>query len=392
MQVKSRIEDQKINAINLLVEISMAQYVEIAKTILKNNAFQRRRVKSSATVYSLLKEDLKQGCIIPPIVLALSQNLDNTTISGLSDEDLIDVINENHKNLIILDGLQRTYTLIELRDQIVHEKDEDLINMLNTRQLRVEIYLGINKIGILYRMLTLNTGQTPMSLRHQVEILYSDYLSTPPPNILLLTESDSRTPQNIGEFKFKDVIEGFDSYLERDELPIDRGDLLDNIKSLEKLSKENNQLDLFSTFLEAYNNFIIKVDEISPNWTFEKNEVSYSMSGSAFGRNVVGIFSKSQALTGFGSAIGKLIDFGIITSFQDISSEIPTITLGDDDGLDQLIINLDRIKVNSKKIGNDQRLFFHFFFRELFNKSGDSYLSLKDSVREAYKSFERKTM
>jgi hypothetical protein len=392
MQVKSRIEDLKINAINLLVEISMAEYVEIAKTILTNNAFQRRRVKSSATVYSLLKEDLKQGCIIPPIVLALSQNLDNTTISKLSDEELIKVINQNHKNLLILDGLQRTYTLIELRDQIVQEKDEDLINMLDTRQLRVEIYLGINKIGILYRMLTLNTGQTPMSLRHQVEILYSDYLSTPPPNILLLTESDNRTPQNFGEYKFKDVIEGFDSYLERDELPIDRGDLLDNIKSLEKLSKENNQLDLFSTFLEAYNSFIIKVDEISPAWIFEKNEISYSMSGSAFGKNVVGIFSKSQALTGFGSAIGKLIDFGISTSFQDILNEIPNITLGDDDGLDQLIINLDRIKVNSKKIGNDQRLFFHFFFRELFNKDGDSYLSIKDSVREAYKSFERKTM
>lgn len=392
MQVKSRIEDQKINAINLLVEISMAQYVEIAKTILNNNSFQRRRVKSSATVYSLLKEDLKQGCIIPPIVLALSQNLDNKTISGLSDENLINVINENHKNLIILDGLQRTYTLIELRDQIIQEKDEDLINMLNTRQLRVEIYLAINKIGILYRMLTLNTGQTPMSLRHQVEILYSDYLSTPPQNILLLTESDSRTPQSIGEYKFKDVIEGFDSYLERDELPIDRGDLLDNIKSLEKLSKENNQLDLFSTFIEAYNNFIIKVNEISLNWTFEKDEISYSMSGSAFGRNIVGIFSKSQALTGFGSAIGKLIDFGMVTSFQDILSEIPKIKLVDRDGLDQLIINLDRIKINSKKIGNDQRLFFHFFFRELFNKNGDSYLSLKDSVREAYKSFERKTM
>ena len=80
------------------------------------------------------------------------------------------------ENLIILDGLQRTYTILELIEELKSEEDnqEELSKVLSN-SIRIEVFLGINKIGILYRMLTLNTGQTPMSIRHQIEILYSDY-------------------------------------------------------------------------------------------------------------------------------------------------------------------------------------------------------------------------
>lgn len=94
--------------------------------------------------------------------------------------------------MIILDGLQRTYTILDLESELVKEHDDETLDRVLNNSIRVEIYLGINKIGILYRMLTLNTGQTPMSIRHQIEILYSDYLDKSINDITLLRETDSR--------------------------------------------------------------------------------------------------------------------------------------------------------------------------------------------------------
>ena len=79
MKVLSRIEDKRITSWNIFVEITIGDYLEFAMDILENNDMQRKKVKSSKSVYSLLKTDLKRGCVIPPLVLALTE-------SGIIDE------------------------------------------------------------------------------------------------------------------------------------------------------------------------------------------------------------------------------------------------------------------------------------------------------------------
>lgn len=69
------IVDGRIGCQNYLIELTIGEYYDISQNILKNNEYQRRRVKSSSTLYSLLKGDLKQGCIMPAIVLALAQDI-----------------------------------------------------------------------------------------------------------------------------------------------------------------------------------------------------------------------------------------------------------------------------------------------------------------------------
>ena len=170
MKIISRIDDKKISSTNIFIEIEYKEYLSFSKKIIHNNDLQRKRVKSSKTVYSLLKDDLKDGCIIPPIVLAIS---DAGYSKEWSNEDVEKFINRNIEKLLILDGLQRTYTLIDAEKELKQEKDIEKIVDFEKRILRLELYVGINKFGILYRMLTLNTGQTPMSLRHQIEILLS---------------------------------------------------------------------------------------------------------------------------------------------------------------------------------------------------------------------------
>jgi hypothetical protein len=389
MIVRDKIFDNRIDSLNLLIEISIEEYYNLSKNILENNEFQRRRVKSSSSVYSLLKTDLRQGCVIPPIVLALA--IEAKPTKEAKDEELIGLINDNVGKLIILDGLQRTYTIRDLVNELILKNDPQR-EIISQHKLRIEIYIGINKLGILYRMLTLNTGQTPMSSRHQIEIIYSDYIQTGVDGITLIKETDGDTPNKLGEYKFRDIIEGFTSYLERDYLTIDRVDILDNIRSLEKLAVENQETDLFLEFLTTYNNFVSKMVGLSDGWIFDEESLDSKLSGQPFAKNALRIFNKSQVMTGFGSAIGKLSDFDAIKNVTDLNVLIDTLKSDNiENDLNTLIIKLDAIRIIAKKIGNDQRLFFHFFFREIFDKKSDSYLNITTSVNEAYKQYERKT-
>lgn len=241
-------------------------------------------------------------------------------------------------------------------------------------------------------MLTLNTGQTPMSSRHQIEIIYSDLIQGGVDGIKLIKEVDEDTPNNEGEYKFRDVIEGFTSYLDRDYLTIDRVDILDNIKSLEKLAVENQGSDLFIEFLTAYDSFVKKINSVGSSWEFNEEKLGKKLSGQPFAKTSLKIFNKSQVMTGFGSALGKLLDFKAIQKTSEIVELIKQLPNDNiDEVLNTLIIKLDNIRVESKKIGNDQRMFFHFFFRELFDSKSDGYLNLANSINGAFSQYERKT-
>lgn len=393
MKAISSLKDSKIGAYSILVEISIGEYVALVEGIINNNDFQRKRVKSSKTVYSLLKKDLQEQCLIPPIVLALRKKTEELNDDNITNLDLVTNFLNNKQNdfipdLIILDGMQRTLTILDLLQELekqspplldeLEPNKESIFNRVRSTQIRVEIYININKIGILYRMLTLNTGQTPMSLRQQIEMLYLDYLEYVPGNIQLVREIETKTNLGKNEYNFKDIIDGFAAYLERNELPLDKLDIVENINSLEKLAKETQNTEIFQDFLTTWHNFITKIIEICEDQKLSKEYIN-DLKSSPFGKDATQIFNKSQAMTGFGAAIGKMRDFDIIKSFDDVNALISRLELNTDDILDFLeYINnsLNWIRNNSKKIGNAQRTYFSFFFRELFNKETDSYNNL----------------
>lgn len=163
-----KIHDGRIKADNYLFEITIKDYYDIVKDRLLDNEYQRRRVKNSGSVYGLLKEDLLRGCVIPPVVLAYCDNL--------SSDNIEEALRTAEDKLVILDGLQRSYTIKEIVNSYENGDYNNLTSNPLNNKIRVELYVGINKLGILYRMLTLNTGQTQMSTRHQIEIIYSDSL------------------------------------------------------------------------------------------------------------------------------------------------------------------------------------------------------------------------
>lgn len=107
----SRIYDHRINSTNLYVETTFGEYLEFASEIIKNNDLQRNKVKTSKSVYSLLKTDLQKGCLMPPLVLAVT-SINGVDIKNMTGEELMDYIQNNSEKVMILDGLQRTHSLI----------------------------------------------------------------------------------------------------------------------------------------------------------------------------------------------------------------------------------------------------------------------------------------
>lgn len=376
MKIASRLKDGRINAVNYLIEISIGDYLVLARDVVKNNEFQRKRVSSSKTVYSLLKSDILLGCVIPPIVLALTSSDEIELTPG----NLREVLTSQQQNLMILDGLQRTHSFMDLEDDLEKRGDESALSAYRELPIRCEIYVGINRIGILYRMLTLNTGQTPMSLRQQIEMLYLDYAKQEIDGLVLARESDGTKAKGANVYNFKEVIEGFNCYLERNELPLERADLLENIRSLEKLSQENSGQDLFKEYITTFHAFVMRANELAGD--SQLNDET-SNEGTVWGKTAKQVFKKQQALAGFGAAIGKLRDNQIISGFSGVSGATAGISLGCESA-ESFLFEFNKtmrwISENTKKIGNAQRMYFQYYFRELFNSQGDGFQSLFGSI------------
>ena len=364
IEVTCVLDDKKVNSKNIQFTIDIKKYVELSKQIIHNNPFQRNKVSRSGSVYSLLKEDILKGCIIPPIVLASTFRLDH---EENNHDDILNKILSEPQDLKILDGLQRTFSLIEVYDNNIEffEKNEYVI--------RVEVYLSISDTGILYRMLTLNTGQTPMTLRHQLEILFSKYLDGSVEDLRIIKEVDDDAVRSINEYKFSDLIDGYNSFLERNELPIDRFDILQTVQTIQLISHDDNGDYEFKNFVKTYNLIAKKFDEHFKDWVYPSDDdidAEFKTKANPFGKLPFKIFNRSQAITGFGAAIGDLIDLDSINGLSSISKICNELIFTNDDILN-LNKCLDDVRDKSKKIGNGQRIFFKLFFKHLFDKDGN---------------------
>ena len=387
MKILSTFEDEKISAKNILIEMTLGEYADFAKDIINNNDLQRKRVKTSNKSYSLLKEDIKVGCVIPAIVLAAFPTIE--VVEGqMSEENIIENIKTEGKNLIILDGLQRTYTILDLLSETDNQKE--LSDKIKKMKLKIEIYTGISKVGVLYRMLTLNTGQTPMSTRHQVEILYSDYKKGFD-GLTFISEAENRVPSGDKEFKFSEILDCFLSFITGNYLPIDSQDLVETIRNLEVLTKDDKKKDLFKDLITTYNTFRVKINALSENWSPEN--VTSDLRKKPFVNNVNELFSKVQLLAGFGAAAHILIENNLIKDLNDLNAQIDHIKSNDlQNDLDQIIKNLDVIQINAKKIGNEQRMFFYYFVRNLFNNTNEGYLDIGKSISQAFMFYKANTL
>ena len=389
MNVLSVIYDGMLEANNVLVEMTIREYLNIGSKILDKNPYQRKRVSRSSSIYSLLGIDLKKLCTIPTIVLALTDETQKDVLKpGMSSEELNAVLNT--QGLIILDGLQRTYTI---RDTI-REVEPDLFSMnydresLNNHKLRIEIYCGLSKTGILYRMLTLNTGQTPMSRRHELEILYSSYLERDIEGITFNRQVSNEAEKGIDVYDFDNAIEGFYSFIESDESPMDRIDMLKIIQRLEKVSEEDYKKDLFVHFIKLYNYFARHIDNKTNHWNLDDDNKGKLTS--FFAKDLASFFNKSQTISAFGAAVGDIMYEKTKWGLGNMQGVIDGVRFeqNTDETMQKLLLVLQEIREKAKKIGVAQRQYLKYFFLNLFTDGNNCYQSVEKSIDKAKEQYE----
>ncbi|WP_152666905.1 hypothetical protein [Arthrobacter sp. YC-RL1] len=118
------------------------------------------------------------------------------------------------------------------------------------------------------------------------------------------------------------------------------------------------------------------------------SEEYLELDSAPFGKSSMQVFKKPQAMSGLGAALGKLIDFEIIAGLESVFDVIPRIEPGGDTYLEEINRSLSWLKSNAKKIGNAQRTFFSFYFRDLFNPDSESYLNLQLAAKTALRKYQ----
>lgn len=144
------------------------------------NRLEIQRDIQNPRFYERLERDLLKGCLMPPITLAF---VANTKKSLKSPSDFAQFVSSNIKKAFVLDGIQRLSTLAR-----ANAKNPNTLDL--TKPIFLNILVCSSTDNLLYRMITLNNGQRPMTTRHQIEILSANTFKMDGDNIVLATEKE----------------------------------------------------------------------------------------------------------------------------------------------------------------------------------------------------------
>lgn len=255
MKILDITKDNVINSVFLNCKTNIDEVKE--RLVLLINKFNQQRYTLNSKLYNRLREDIKKGCIIPPITIAyIVQNLNE--IKEMEVNDVEKYINENISNAFILDGIQRINNISKI-DSIENIKN-------NTIYVNVIISNSIDKL--LYRMVTLNNGQKPMTARHQIEILSSGMLDFDSLDLIIQTEKNQKETKKIDfSFSRENIIKAYLAFI-TESINIDNQRIID-----ERMDELIGEKIMESSLLVRENEFNDLIKLIS---RMSKNEYIYN--------------------------------------------------------------------------------------------------------------------
>lgn len=126
-------------------------------------------------------------------------------IDDLSSKEAVqEFVKTNIEQGYILDGMQRLNTLLDA---------SELDGFIKDRPIYVNVIIAKKYDLLLYRMITLNNGQKPMTARHQIEMLTGGAIDLSSAKFAIMSEKDTETNINSGAFRKSDIIEAYTAFL-----------------------------------------------------------------------------------------------------------------------------------------------------------------------------------
>ena len=297
--------------------------------------FQRNPLRGS--FYRRLEEDIQGGCIMPNITVAIK-----TEDKMPRREDIIEgYIDSNLDNAFILDGIQRLTTLSRV--------DQSKLNLQRT--LYCNILISDSMDRLLYRMITLNNGQKPMSARHQIEILAGNIFDFDSLPILSVTEKTKNLKKSDEEYMNKEnLIKGYLAYISNS-VNIDNQKIIEE-KMNELIADKILNSNLASKQGEFYDVIIfiseMLEDEYLNNW-----------------------FKVANNFIGFSAAMNIVFSQTGLLSRDELKQKIELF--------EEVFAAIDVSKI---KLGMARRRMVKFYFESLSNFSNFGYSELLDVISQ----------
>lgn len=344
-------------------QMLIPEYLNLVGMDFDKFSIQRRREKHPA--YARMKEDIKRGALLPTITLSVLPNL-AAELKQLCDQgDLLTLANRlgTSGEVNILDGLQRTYILQDLATE-GHQ-------FIANQTVHLEIRLEENLDNLIYRIIVLNAGQKPMSMRHQVEVLFSAFktpLESEIRGLDLFLENDSSRRTRPGKYALDRVASAYHAFLLRSSEVEKQNIIAQKISEESVLAQDEEALgadfSLFRRYLAAYVNLDNHICRIYDG-TNQRTPTGLTWFGS---ENVMNAFF--AAVSDFGSNEQRKgrIDLAISA----LSNLLSNAESGSDPlGLEVLQKIIDGLPVRKVNVGFATRKLLNNGFKEFFRDEGE---------------------
>ena len=279
LKIIGKTQDLRTSTNILYVEILAKDYIKLVGD--EFDKFEIQRKRENPKKYFRLKEDFKKGALLPAITLAIEFSQVEKYLNLIEKNELeaIENLLISNEEIYILDGLQRTY--------IIDDLSKEGVELIDNQKLLLEIWFEKQINHLIYRLIVLNSGQKPMSMRHQVELLFMTLKNSLCKDIVgleLYVEKDNAIRSKSKKFAFDRIVNAYYSFLtkspetDRDNLVVKKLNEDDILSSTETELNENyisfkkylaKYCDIDEEIFRIYNNSI----DLSSykNWLSEEN-------------------------------------------------------------------------------------------------------------------------
>ena len=215
------------------------------------------KTKTAMTIRHRLVDDLKNGAVIPPIVIGLLVTPgERKKLSAIDSFEKVFAFlkSTDEDNLSIIDGMQRTTALKEAAS--ANPK-------VLAASVRVEIWVTEFIASLIYRMLVLNTGQVPWEISRQLETIYGQLLkkimlSISNEDIEIFLKDEQRRRADAGQYQSRTIVELFLVFSSRKEEVEIRDKVAEDFARLDTIetSSHSDFIDYFIAMLKC----LVKLD------------------------------------------------------------------------------------------------------------------------------------
>lgn len=162
--------------------------------------FSAQRKTQDKKFYARLERDILDHCLMPAITIAFV----NPNFEICSEAKISEYILEHISSGYILDGIQRLNTLKRASDSERFDGEQSLY---------INVIISPSEDKLLYRMITLNNGQKPMTPRHQIEILTQELFDFN--DVSISVQSEKERAENLikGSFDLSDLSKAYLAFL-----------------------------------------------------------------------------------------------------------------------------------------------------------------------------------